>query len=182
MNTIEQVNKVLEKCKTLFEKKLQDYGPSWRLLRLPSITDLVYIKVNRIRTIEITGIFKVNEPIEEDFIAIINYSLVALIQIKLGITDKIDITNEHAMNLYNEAQEEAKNLMLRKNHDYGEAWRQMRVSSFVDIILTKVFRIKQIEDNQGKTIVSEGIASNFLDIINYSIFALIKLEEKNNII
>ncbi len=186
--TSQQFLQVIEKCRNIFQKKLKDYGPAWRLLRPESITDQLYIKANRIRTIELTGEARVDEQIDGEFIGLINYSIIGLIQNELGFADEIDISNEKAMQLYDKYSRNALDLMQRKNHDYGEAWRQMRVSSFTDLILMKIFRIKQIEDNQGETLVSEGVENNYFDIINYSVFALIKLwnldeekEENNNI-
>ncbi len=175
MNTAEEYDKIISVCEDIYRKKLQDYGPAWRILRPESLTDQIYIKANRIRNIQITGKNLVNEGIKTEFIGIINYSIIALIQLELGFADKVDIDNEKALELYRKYFEKAKELMLKKNHDYGEAWRQMRISSFTDLILMKIFRIKQIEDNKGKTVASEGIDANYYDIINYSVFALIKL-------
>ncbi len=177
MNTAQQFDQVIKMCRQIYEKKLQDYGPAWRILRPESLTDQLYIKANRIRTIEITGSAKVNEGIQGEFIGLVNYSIIALIQIDLGFAEKVDIDNNKALELYDKYANQAKELMLKKNHDYGEAWRLMRVSSFTDLILMKIFRIKQIEDNQGKTQISEGVENNYYDIINYSVFALIKLNE-----
>ncbi len=173
--TSQQFSHVIKKSRSIFEKKLQDYGPAWRLLRPESITDQLYIKANRIRTIEVLGEAKVNERVEDEFFGLINYSIIGLIQNELGFADEIDITIDKALDLYDKYSQEALKLMQKKNHDYGEAWRQMRVSSFTDLILMKIFRIKQIENNKGKTIISEGVENNYFDIINYSVFALIKL-------
>lgn len=181
METIKQFEKIFDVCRDLFIKKLEDYGASWRILRPESLTDQIYIKANRIRTIEICKKSMIDETIDEDYIAIINYSIIALIQLQLGLADKIDIDNEKSIMFYETYSNNSKNLMLKKNHDYGEAWRMMRISSYTDLILTKIFRIKQIEDNKGKTKVSEGIDSNYYDIINYSVFALIKIFESSNI-
>ncbi len=178
MDTAQQFDQVIGECRRIFEKKLKDYGPAWRILRPQSLTDQLYIKANRIRTIELTGEAKVNEDIRGEFIGLINYSIIALIQMELGFADEVDIDNRRALELYDKYARQAKELMLRKNHDYGEAWRLMRISSFTDLILMKIFRIKQIEDNQGKTEISEGAENNYFDIINYSVFALIKLNEQ----
>lgn len=180
METNKQFEKVFEICKELFTKKLEDYGASWRILRPESLTDQIYIKANRIRTIEICQSALIDESIEEDYIAIINYSIIAIIQLDLGLADKIDIDNISANELYNKYYIKSTELMKKKNHDYGEAWRMMRISSYTDLILTKIFRIKQIEDKKGKTMISEGIESNYFDIINYSVFALIKIFENSN--
>ncbi len=173
-----QYDKIRKICKNIFVKKLQDYKPAWRIMRTKSITDQIYIKANRIRSIEIIGKTKIKEGIKSEFIAIVNYSIIALIQLELGFSEKIDISSEQAIRLYDKYFKEAKILMTKKNHDYGEAWRLMRISSFTDLILMKIFRTKQIEDNQGKTLISEGIDANYFDMINYSIFALIKIEEE----
>ena len=173
-----QYDKVNKICKDIFVKKLQDYKSAWRIMRTKSITDQIYIKANRIRSIEIIGEAKINEGIKSEFIAIVNYSIIALIQLELGVSQTVDISNEYAIGLYDKYFDEAKVLMTKKNHDYGEAWRLMRISSFTDLILMKIFRIKQIEDNKGKTLISEGIDANYFDMINYSVFALIKIEEQ----
>ena len=173
--TSNQFLEVIKKCRKIFQDKLKDYGPAWRLLRPESITDQLYIKANRVRTIEVTGEAKINEKIDGEFIGLINYSIIALIQNKLGFADDIDIDIDSAMEFYDKYSNLAMELMQKKNHDYGEAWRQMRISSLTDLILMKIFRIKQIEDNKGKTIISEGVENNYFDIINYSVFALIKL-------
>lgn len=175
--TVNQYNTIIERCKDIFIKKMKDYGASWRILRTTSLTDQIFIKANRIRTLETIGESKVGEGIEPEFLGIINYCLMALIQIDKGFANEPDLNPEQAEKLFLEKFEVAKNLMLAKNHDYGEAWRDMRVSSFTDLILVKLLRIKEIENNQGKTIVSEGIDANYLDIINYAVFALIQLEE-----
>lgn len=178
--TIKEFGEIYNKCIDVFSKKLEDYGPAWRILRPESLTDQIYIKVNRIRSIQIQGEAKINEGITDEFIGIVNYSIIALIQLKKGFADTIDMQNSEALELYKKIFEEAQNLMIKKNHDYGEAWRLMRVSSMTDLILMKIFRIKQIEDNNGKTTVSEGIDANYFDIINYAIFCLIKLLIENN--
>jgi len=175
--TSHQFNEVINMCKDVFLKKMEDYGSAWRILRTPSLTDQIYIKANRIRSIEEKGTKKVDEGIKPEFIGIINYSIMALIQLELGASEVIELDEEKVIELYNKYFLEAKSLMDDKNHDYGEAWRNMRVSSLTDIILMKLLRVKQIEDNEGKTYVSEGVDANYNDIINYSVFALIKLNE-----
>ncbi len=177
--TATQYDQIISKCREIFKNKLKDYGPAWRILRPSSITDQLYIKANRIRTLEITGEAKVNENIENEFIGLINYSVIGIIQLRHGFAEEVDMSSDKALELYDKYIAEAKDLMMKKNHDYGEAWRQMRISSLTDLILMKIFRIKQIEDNQGKTIISEGAENNYFDIINYSVFALIKLQESN---
>jgi hypothetical protein len=177
MNTSQQFDIAIDKCREVFLKKMKDYGSAWRILRTPSLTDQIYIKANRIRSIEEKGRQKVNEGIIPEFIGIINYSVMALIQLELGAAEERDLKAEHVFTLYEKYVNSAKSLMEDKNHDYGEAWRNMRISSLTDIILMKLLRIKQIEDNEGKTFVSEGVDANYFDIINYSVFALIKLSE-----
>lgn len=177
MNTSEQYNEVIDLCRDIFEKKLKDYGAAWRILRPESLTDQIYIKANRIRSIEINGEAKIDEGIKSEFIGIVNYAIVALIQHVFKFADQIDISNEKALELYDDYFKKAKELMMKKNHDYGEAWRLMRISSFTDLILMKIFRTKQIEDNKGKTLISEGIDANYYDMINYSVFGLIKLSD-----
>ncbi len=166
---------VIERCQDIFSKKNQDYGPSWRILRLPSITDQIFIKAQRIRTLQENGFSKVNEGEVPEFIGIINYCVMALIQIKIGDNKNASFSAEDLSKMYNEQIGEVMELLFSKNHDYAEAWRDMRVSSMTDIILMKLFRIKQIEDNEGQTIVSEGVKSGYQDIINYAVFCLIKL-------
>ena len=175
-DTPKQFDEVIKICKDIFEKKLKDYGTAWRVLRTTSLTDQIYIKAQRIRSIETKEEQKVNEGIIPEFIGIINYAVIALIQIELGISEDIDIKSEKAIELYNKYILKAKNLMLDKNHDYDEAWRSMRISSFTDLILMKIFRTKEIENNQGKTLISENVDANYYDMINYAVFALIKLE------
>lgn len=172
-NTADEFNRIHCVCADLFVKKLNDYGTSWRLMRLPSLTDQIYIKARRIRSIEEKHEAKVHEGIGSEFIGMVNYGVIALIQSKLKPGN--DIPADEAKALYDEMYGAATSLMLDKNHDYDEAWRQMRISSFTDIILTKLHRIKQIEDHDGHTLVSEGVEAGYMDIINYSIFALIKL-------
>ncbi len=176
--TSEQYDAVVANCRSLFNKKMQDYGTAWRILRLPSLTDQIFIKAQRIRSIENKGIQLVDDDIEGEFIGILNYSLMALINLELGVAEQPDMRPEEADTLFEEFAQHAKDLMERKNHDYGEAWREMRISSLTDLILQKLLRIKQIEDNKGKTVVSEGIAANYYDMVNYAVFALIKLGGK----
>lgn len=178
-NTTEQYNQVLETCANLFRNKLTDYGAAWRVLRPSSVTDQIYIKVNRIRTLQMTEVMMVDENEEEGFIAIVNYSIIGLIQLHKGVAEVLDGENrDEILTLYNEFALKARNLMERKNHDYGEAWREMRISSITDLIYQKVLRTKQIEDNQGKTLVSEGLEANYFDMMNYAVFCLIKMEEE----
>ena len=167
----------MKECRTLFEKKLHDYGASWRILRPSSLTDQLFIKAKRIRSLEVKKESLVGEGIRPEFIALINYGIVGLIQIEKGCVDEVDVTPEEAMTLYDRYVKETLELMLKKNHDYDEAWRSMRVSSYTDFILTKIQRIKEIENLGGETLVSEGIDSNYMDIINYSVFGAIKLGE-----
>jgi hypothetical protein len=177
MNTASQFEQIEKTCFDLFSKKTKDYGTAWRILRTPSLTDQIYIKAQRIRSIQQKGVSKVDEGIVPEFIGIINYSVMALIQLDIGTADSFEdmISVEHASKMYKKYMGGAKALMLNKNHDYGEAWRNMRVESLTDIILMKLLRIKQIEDNKGNTIVSEGLDANYYDIINYAVFAMIKL-------
>ena len=176
-NTIKQYDSVIDLCRELFHKKMKDYGSAWRILRLASLTDQIFIKAQRIRELQKNSVRKIDEGQSDEFIGIINYSIMALIQIEKGVSEEPDIDLEESLILYNKISENTKNLMLDKNHDYGEAWREMRVSSLTDLILQKLLRIKQIEDNSGKTLVSEGIDANYSDIINYAVFALIHLEK-----
>jgi hypothetical protein len=177
MNTSQQFDTVINRCREVYLKKMKDYGVAWRILRTPSLTDQIYIKANRIRSIEEKGVQKVNEGIIPEFVGIVNYSVMALIQLELGVSEEPDLKAEQVQTLYDKYIQAAKTLMEDKNHDYGEAWRNMRIGSLTDIILMKLLRIKQIEDHGGKTFVSEGLDANYFDIINYSIFALIKLTE-----
>ena len=172
--TEEQFRAVMQECRTLFEKKLHDYGASWRILRPSSLTDQLFIKAKRIRSLEITGTSLVGEGIRPEFIALINYGIIGLIQLEKGYVDTVDTKPEEALALYDAHAKECLELMLRKNHDYNEAWRDMRISSYTDFILTKIQRIKEIEGLDGKTLVSEGIDSNYMDIINYACFGAIK--------
>ncbi len=177
MNTEEQFRGVVAECRSLFEKKLHDYGASWRILRPSSLTDQLYIKAKRIRSLEVKGESLVGEGIRPEFVALINYGIVGLIQLAKGYADRVDITPAEALALYDHYAAEALALMIRKNHDYDEAWRSMRVSSYTDLILTKIERIKEIEDLDGHTLVSEGIDANYMDVINYAVFGVIKLSE-----
>ncbi|KLT69840.1 MULTISPECIES: DUF1599 domain-containing protein [Flavobacterium] len=172
-NTSLEYDSVVTVCRTLFINKMKDYGSAWRILRLPSLTDQIFIKAQRIRSLQENEIRKVDEDESGEFIGIINYSIMALIQLELGVVDQPDLDVEKATELYDAKIKLTKELMEAKNHDYGEAWRDMRVSSLTDLILQKLLRVKQIEDNKGKTLVSEGIDANYQDMINYSIFALI---------
>ena len=174
--TLKQYDNVTSVCKSLFEKKLHDYGSAWRILRLSSLTDQIFIKAQRIRGLQKNSVQKVDEGESEEFIGIINYSVMALIQIEKGISDVPDMNSNECMDLYDKMIKKTRDLMMNKNHDYGEAWREMRVSSLTDLILQKLLRVKQIEDNEGNTLVSEGIDANYTDIINYAIFALIHLK------
>lgn len=175
--TEQQFNAAIAECRALFEKKLRDYGASWRILRPSSLTDQLFIKAKRIRGIETTGTALVDEGIRPEFVAIINYGIIGLIQLDLGEADNTDIDNDEALRRYDEKAQVALELMKRKNHDYAEAWRQMRVSSYTDFILTKIQRVKEIEQHHGQTLVSEGIDSNYMDIINYAVFGVIKQTE-----
>ena len=166
-------------CRALFEKKLHDYRASWRILRPTSLTDQLFIKAKRIRSLEVKGESLVGEGIMPEFIALINYGIVGLIQLERGFADVVDISNGEAMQLYDKYAHEALELMKRKNHDYDEAWRSMRVSSYTDLILTKIERIKEIENLSGETLVSEGIDANYMDITNYAVFGVIKLKEES---
>ena len=175
--TEEQFRDVLHECRELFAKKLHDYGASWRILRPSSLTDQLYIKAKRIRSIEIKHEALVDEGIRPEFIGLINYGIIGLIQLQKGFADTIDLTPEAALKAYDAQAEIAFQLMKRKNHDYDEAWREMRISSYTDLILTKLQRIKEIENLGGATLVSEGIDANYMDIINYAVFGVVKLNE-----
>ena len=176
--TEQEFHAVLAQCRKLFIDKMKDYGPAWRILRTPSITDQIFIKANRIRTLQTTSERLVDEGIEPEFSGIVNYAAMGIIQLQLGIVDQPDLTSEEATKMYEKVTREAYELMTRKNHDYDEAWRSMRISSITDLILMKVLRTKSIEDNNGKTIVSEGLDANYYDMINYAVFALILLAEQ----
>ena len=173
--TEQEFEQQIEICREIFQKKLKDYGASWRILRPTSVTDQILIKAKRIRSLEMKQTSLVGEGIVPEYIAIVNYGIVGLIQLQQSIVDQIDIDSEQAMKLYDQFMLETKELMFRKNHDYDEAWRVMRVTSYTDLILTKIYRTKQIEENDGKTLVSEGVDANYMDMINYALFALIKL-------
>lgn len=174
-NTVEQYTKVISKCRDIFEKKTKDYGTAWRILRPSSLTDQIFIKAQRIRTIQETGENKVGEGIEDEFIGIINYCAMAVIQLLEGDQLPLELPAEKALELYDKYTTVSKELMEKKNHDYGEAWKDLRVSSLTDLILMKILRVKQIEDNEGQTIISEGIDANYYDMLNYSVFALFHL-------
>ena len=175
-NTLNHYDNIISDCKSLFKKKLVDYGSAWRILRLPSLTDQIFIKAQRTRSIQLNEIQKVDEGQADEFIGIVNYSIMALIQIEKGHSEMPDLDNDECIVLYDKMSENTRSLMLNKNHDYGEAWREMRVSSLTDLILQKLLRIKQIDKNKGNTLVSEGIDANFADIVNYAVFALIHLQ------
>lgn len=175
-NTNQQYEHVIGICREIFEKKMTDYGTAWRILRPSSMTDQIFIKAQRIRSIETKGISKVDEGIRAEFIGIVNYAAMALIQLEIGVSDNPVMPSQEASELYQKYLYKAKSLMQDKNHDYDEAWRSMRISSFTDLILMKLYRTKQIEDNQGQTLISEGIDANYMDMINYAVFALIKIE------
>ena len=176
-NTSNQYDLVVEQCRNLFTKKMSDYGSAWRILRLPSLTDQIFIKAQRIRQLQENDVRKVDEDEKSEFIGIINYSIMALIQLELGVVENPDLSSEEAIELYDKHILITKELMENKNHDYGEAWRDMRVSSLTDLIIQNLLRVKQIEDNKGKTLVSEGIDANYQDMINYAVFAMIHLNE-----
>ncbi len=176
-NTQQQFDAIIAHCRSLYAKKLHDYGSAWRILRLPSLTDQIFIKAQRIRSIENKGTQKVADSIEGEFIGILNYSVMALIQLKMGVAEQPDLNEQAALAAFDAEVATTKALMLDKNHDYGEAWRDMRISSFTDLILQKLLRIKQIEDNAGKTLVSEGLEANYRDMVNYAAFAMIKMSE-----
>ncbi len=173
--TSQQYDAVIAQCRDLFSNKMKDYGSAWRILRLPSLTDQIFIKAQRIRGLQTLSESKVDEGQESEFIGIINYSIMALIQLQLGVVEQPDLSLEEALKAYDEQVSITKKLMMDKNHDYGEAWRDMRVSSLTDLILQKLLRVKQIEDNAGKTIVSEGLDANYQDMVNYAVFAMIHL-------
>lgn len=175
-HTEQQFEQAISFCRELFSKKLHDYGPAWRILRPTSVTDQILIKANRIRSIETKGVSLIDEDICSEFTAIVNYGIIALIQCELGYADSADISNEQALALYDKHSRKALELMLAKNHDYGEAWRSMRISSYTDLILMKIYRTKQIEKLEGETLVSEGIDANYTDMVNYAVFGLIKLK------
>lgn len=176
--TLREYNLELDSCRELFYKKTKDYGTAWRVLRPSSLTDQIFIKAQRIRTLQEKGVSKVGEGIHDEFVGIVNYSIMALIQCELGIEGKMELTADEAISLYDKHAFATRDLMMKKNHDYGQAWRNMRISSLTDLILMKILRIKQIEDNSGHTLVSEGIEAGYADMMNYSIFALILMREQ----
>ena len=180
-DTSAQYDQVIAKCKDIFSKKMRDYGSSWRILRLSSLTDQIYIKATRIKTLEESGTSKVGEGEIGEFMAMVNYCIIAMIQIELGAAEEPAMDPEKAEVLYDKHALKTKELMMAKNHDYGEAWRDMRISSYTDLILVKLLRIKQIEDNDGQTLISEGAEANYQDILNYSVFALIKYLEQGKL-
>ena len=177
-DTSKQYDAVIKTCRDLFVKKMSDYGSAWRILRLPSLTDQIFIKAQRIRSLQQNAVRKVDEGEQSEFIGIINYCIMALIQIEKGVVEQPDMDVNEATELYDKHVSITKKLMEDKNHDYGEAWRDMRVSSLTDLILQKLLRVKQIEDNAGKTLVSEGIDANYQDMVNYAVFAMIHLSNK----
>ena len=177
-NTSQEYDSIIKICRDLYSKKMTDYGSAWRILRLPSLTDQIFIKAQRIRSLQENEVRKIDEDESGEFIGIINYSIMALIQLELGVASQPDLSIEKASLLYDEKIALTKKLMEDKNHDYGEAWREMRISSLTDLILQKLLRVKQIEDNKGKTLVSEGIDANYQDMINYAVFALILMDFK----
>lgn len=178
-DTSTQYDEVIVTCRDLFVKKMKDYGSAWRILRLPSLTDQIFIKAQRIRSLQENEVRKVDEGESSEFIGIINYCIMALIQLEKGVAEQPDLSPEEITMLYDKHVEITKTLMMNKNHDYGEAWRDMRVSSLTDLIIQKLLRVKQIEDNKGKTLVSEGIDANYQDMINYAVFAMIHLSDIN---
>ncbi len=176
-NTEAQFDKAIQVCRDVYSKKLKDYGAAWRIMRPCSITDQIFIKANRIRTLETKGDHRVDEGIQPELIGIVNYAIMGMIQLKKGFADGDDITVDEALSLYDEYMQKTRTLMLAKNHDYDEAWRSMRTTSYTDLILMKIYRTKQIESNNGKTLISEGIEANYMDMVNYAIFGLIKIDE-----
>ena len=181
METLAQYDKCLASCVDLFERKTQDYGTAWRILRPSSLTDQIFIKANRIRTIQQVGESKVDEGVESEFIGIVNYCFMAMVQCRLSKDAPMELAVAEANRLYDGAKDETRALMQKKNHDYGEAWRDMRISSLTDLILMKVLRVKQIENNDGQTVVSEGVEANYMDMANYALFALILSSEQASI-
>lgn len=175
-DTNKQFDAVTAQCRLVFSKKLHDYGAAWRILRPQSVTDQIFIKANRIRSLEVKGNSKVEEGIRPEFIAIVNYGVIGLIQLEMGYTEQVDLSPQQALAIYDEKMALAKNLMMDKNHDYDEAWRSMRIPSYTDLILMKLYRTKQIEDLNGQTLISEGIDANYLDMMNYAIFGLIRMD------
>ena len=177
-STVLEYDSIIKKCEDIFAKKLKDYGSAWRILRISSLTDQIFIKAQRIRNIQSKGIQKIDEGVINEFIGIVNYSVIGLIQIDLGVSEQPeDLDYDRVINMFKKHILSSKDLMINKNHDYGEAWKDMRVSSLTDLILQKLLRVKQIEDNNGSTLISEGIDANYLDMLNYAVFALIKLDK-----
>lgn len=176
MNTEEQFDKVIASCRDIYSKKLKDYGAAWRIMRATSITDQIFIKANRIRTLETKGEAKVDEGIRPELVAIVNYGIMGLIQLEKGFSETSDMTADEALAEYDAKMKVTRDLMLAKNHDYDEAWRSMRTTSYTDLILMKLYRTKQIEDNDCKTLISEGIGANYMDMVNYAVFGLIKID------
>jgi hypothetical protein len=179
-DTLKEYSAIVNQFRSLFEKKMKDYGVAWRILRVPSLTDQIFIKAQRIRSLQTQKEQKIEEGQESEFMGIINYSVMALIQLEKGVSEQPDLSHTDALQLYDFQIEQIQNLMLKKNHDYGEAWRDMRVSSLTDLILQKLLRVKQIEENKGKTLVSEGVDANYHDMVNYAIFALIHLKHERS--
>lgn len=180
VKTEDQFDKAIQVCRDVYSKKLKDYGAAWRIMRPCSITDQIFIKANRIRTLETKGDHRVDEGIQPELIGIVNYAIMGMIQLSKGFADGDDISVDEALRLYDEYMQKTRTLMLAKNHDYDEAWRSMRTTSYTDLILMKIYRTKQIESNNGKTIISEGIEANYMDMVNYAIFGLIKIDEAEN--
>ena len=176
-DTTAEYQQVVAQCRDIFDKKMQDYGAAWRIMRTESLTDQIFIKANRIRSLQIKKEHLINEGIEPEFIGIINYSAMAIIQLQLGVVEQPDLDFEKASELYKKVLDEAFDLMSKKNHDYDEAWRSMRISSMTDLILMKILRVKEIEDNNGKTLISEGLDANYYDMINYAVFCMILMNE-----
>ena len=176
--TIAEYDSIIKKCEDIFAKKMKDYGSAWTILRISSLTDQIFIKAQRIRSIEQKGVQKIEEDISNEFVGIVNYAIIGLIQLDLGVSElAVEMDRNEVMNIFKKQANIAKKLMMAKNHDYGEAWRDMRVSSLTDLILQKILRVKQIEDNHGTTLISEGVDANYLDMLNYAVFALIKLDK-----
>lgn len=179
VDTLKQFDSIIQECRTLFEKKTRDYGTSWRILRPSSLTDQLFIKAQRVRSIEEKGMQKVGDSIEDEYIGIVNYSILALVQLELSAEAPLELELHEVLKAYDKEANSVRSLLASKNHDYDEAWRKMRISSITDLILMKLLRIKSIEDNQGETIVSEGLDAGYKDIVNYAVFALIRLRENN---
>jgi len=176
--TAEQFDEVISECREIYHKKMKDYGSAWRILRPSSLTDQIFIKANRIKTLEKNGSSKVDEGIRPEYVGIINYCIMAIVQLEMGESTDVELGLEEGLKLYDKNAFEAKSLMMNKNHDYGEAWRDMRISSFTDLILMKILRTKQIENNEGKTLISEGVDANYFDMMNYAVFAMIRMNEE----